>query len=156
MLLLQHRSCSDTRQRPGGLFHLTVHLQQWNSHWEISRSCCERNLITCPPHLNGNEFWFQINPLWNFNYTIKAVICPRTDRVVTAELDERSAQQFPPRVQQHRTRHCDSFHITGSEWRKCHKTATNVFVIPPSTTGGGNVLKFIAVKSSLGGFYSHF
>lgn len=95
---LHGRSCRDTAQRLGGLFQLTVHLQQWNSHWEISRSCCERNLITCLPHLNTNEFWFQINPLWNFNYSIKAVICSGKDRVVTVEPGEWPAQWFLLRV----------------------------------------------------------
>lgn len=105
----------DTHQRLGGLFQLTVHLHPWNSHWEISWSCCERNLITCLPHLNSNEFWSQINPLWNFNYGFKAVICPRRDRVVIAEPGEWSAPRCWQRVQLHHTRHYDSFYTSGFE-----------------------------------------
>lgn len=58
----------------------------------ISRSCCERNLITCLPHLNNNEFFLQTNPLWNFNYGVKAVICPHRDRAVSVESGKRSAE----------------------------------------------------------------
>lgn len=65
---------------------------------DISRSCCERNVITCLPLLNNNEFLLQTNPLWNFNYSVKAVICPCRDRAVSVESGKQSARTFLQRI----------------------------------------------------------
>lgn len=95
---LQGRAYPDVLQHLGGWFQLTVHLQQWSRCWEISRSCCERNLITCLLLLNNNEFLLQTNPLWNFNYSVKAVICPCKDRAVSVKPGKWSALRFLQRI----------------------------------------------------------